>query len=235
MRCPTGEVHIWRIDLDAPVLPRETLAESLSAAERERAAKFRSSQDHDRWVVAHGAMRRILAQYAGVQPAQLVFEAQEHGKPRLAQPLPEISFSLTHTAGAALLAVAGSGRVGVDAEFIRPLSDLQAIARRFFAPAEAQEIMSQDAPAQPAAFFACWTRKEAFVKALGKGLSIPLDQFTVNVRPEDAPKLLRIDWQEPSSWYLADLSEQDMAATVAVDTPITQLRRLSFASDLSQA
>ncbi len=219
MHCPTAEVHIWRIELDVPAMPREALAALLSSAEHERAAKFRSTQDRDRWVVAHGATRRILASYVGAEPASLVFEAQEHGKPRLAQPLPEIPFSLTHTAGLALLAIAASGRVGV--------------ARRFFAPAEAQEILALNAGEQPPAFFACWTRKEAFVKALGKGLHIPLDQFTVNVTPAEPPKLTSVDWQEPSGWYLTDLSEQNLAATVAVDTPASTVRRFSFNPNLS--
>lgn len=211
-------------------MPRELLAASLSAAEHERAGKFRSEQDRERWIVAHGAMRQILARYAAMEPAALVFEAQEHGKPRLADPTPEIPFNLTHTAGLALLAIAAGGRIGVDAEFVRPLSDLQKLAERFFAPAEAEEILAMDEAAQPAAFFACWTRKEAFLKGLGKGLHVPLDQFAVNVRPDEPPRLVSVGWQEPSVWHLSDLSELNLAATIATDLPVSRVRRFTFAA-----
>jgi 4'-phosphopantetheinyl transferase len=224
-----GEVHIWRIDLDTPALPVESLAASLSTTEHERAAKFRSAQHRERWIVARGAMRQILARYAGIEPAALVFETEQLGKPRLALPEPEIPFNLTHTAGLALLAIAAGGRIGVDAEFIRPLSDLRQLAERFFSSTEAGEILSMDEGLQPAAFFACWTRKEAFLKALGKGLHAPLDQFAVNVKPDEPPRLISVDWQEPSDWYLSDLSEQNLAATVAIDTPISRVERFSFA------
>ena len=122
-------------------------------------------------------------------------------------------------AGLALLGIAESGRIGVDAESIRTGIEVEDLSRRFFAPAETEEILALAPDAQLAAFFTCWTRKEAFVKALGIGLSAPLDQFRVTVLADEPARLVSVAWDHPDRWSLVDLSEPNVAAALAVEGP----------------
>jgi 4'-phosphopantetheinyl transferase len=153
-----------------------------------------SDKSNSHWppfqTVATGALRCILATYARCEPSVLVFRAGPHRKPALAWPVGDIPFSLSHNGGLALVAVAGSGCVGIDAERIRSEVEVEDLSRRFFAPAEAAEIMALPPDAQLAAFFTCWTRKEAFVKALGGGLSVPLKSFHVSIQSSQPARLL---------------------------------------------
>lgn len=206
MKCAPGEVHVWRIELDCAAISAAALVATLSMEEEERAARFRSLKLRERWTVARGALRCILARYARCEPDVLVFRAGPHGKPALAWPVEDIPFNLSHTGGLALLAVAGNGRVGVDAETVRPEIEVADLSRRFFAPTEAAEILALSADVRLAAFFTCWTRKEAFVKALGGGLSVPLDRFHVSVRSEQPARLLWLEGESPingACWMLA--------------------------------
>jgi 4'-phosphopantetheinyl transferase len=184
----------------------------------------------ERWVAARGALRYILATYAQSKPSSLVFQTGPYGKPYLSWPVVDIPFNLSHTGSLALLAVSSEGRVGVDAEFVHSIVDLEEISRRFFAAPEADEITALAPDARLAAFFACWTRKEAFGKALGKGLLVPIDQFRVTVRAEEQPRLVSMDWPEPSRWSLADVGEPGVAATIAVDGPAPTVRHFEFAA-----
>jgi 4'-phosphopantetheinyl transferase len=230
VRCATGEVHIWRIDLISTAISLKTLEATLSDEEREKANCFRSTQLRDRWVAARGALRHIVGSYVRSKPSSLVFQTGPYGKPYLSWPVVNIPFNLSHTASLALLAISSEGRVGVDAELIYPIAELEKISRRFFAAPEADEITALAPKARLAAFFACWTRKEAFVKALGNGLHIPIDRFRVTVRAEEPPRLVSVDWHEPSRWSMADVGEPSVAATIAVDGSAAVVRRFEFAS-----
>lgn len=201
----------------------------LTLEERDRVARFRSAQLSQRWTVARGALRCILADYVESGPRSLVLEIGPHGKPELAGPGKHVLFNLSHTGGLALLAVAGAGRVGIDAETVHPEIDWESISRQFFAPAETDEILSLAADARLGAFFACWTRKEAFMKALGAGLLAGLDRFRVTVRPDQPARVISIDWDDPDRWSLVDLSEPGLAAAVAVERPVAAVRRFEFA------
>ena len=175
MRCVPGEVHVWRIELDCAGTSLSALAAVLSQNERKRGHDCDppSSASAGRSLV--GRLRCILATYARSEPRSLALQAGPHGKPELVGPGQDIPFNLAHTEGLALLAIAGSGRVGSDAEVVRVGIEMEDMSRRFFAPTEADEILALAPEARLAAFFACWTRKEVFVKALGTGLSVPLD------------------------------------------------------------
>ena len=226
--CIPGEVHLWRIELDCAATSVAVLKATLSAEELERAARFRSRELCDRWTVARGALRCILAAYSRSEPSSLVLRAGPQGKPELAWPTGNLSFNLSHTCGLALLAIAESGRVGVDAETVRPGIEVADLSRRFFAPAEADEILALPSEAQLAAFFTCWTRKEAFVKALGTGLSVPLHRFRVTVRADQPARLMAVDWDESGRWTLVDVGEPGIAATLAIEGHSPVLRRLRF-------
>jgi 4'-phosphopantetheinyl transferase len=183
-------------------------------------------------MVAHGALRCILATYARCEPDVLVFREGPQGKPALAWPVEDIPFNLTHTGGLALVAIAGSGRVGIDAETVRSEIEVEDLSRRFFAPAEAAEILALSPDAQLAAFFACWTRKEAFVKALGGGLSVPLDRFQVSVRGDEPARLLWVDGEESELWSMLDIGEPGVAAALVVEGPTPVLQRVNFVPPL---
>jgi|SRR5271165_1520084 len=226
-RCAPGEVDLWRIELDCAATSLAALRAALSQEELERAARFRSRELSDRWTVARGALRCILAMYSQSEPSSLVLKPGPKGKPELVGH-ERVSFNLSHTGGLALLAIAGSGRIGVDAEILRPGIEVAELSRRFLAPAEADEILGLPNDAQLAAFFACWTRKEALVKALGGGLSVPLDRFRVTVQADQPPRLISADWEESTQWTLVDVSEAGIAAALAVEGEAPMLRRWNF-------
>lgn len=228
MKCAPGEVHVWRIELDCAATSAAALRGTLSLEEEQRAARFRSVELCERWTVARGALRCILAAYARCEPGVLVFRAGPHGKPALTWPVEDIPFNLSHTGGLALVAIAGIGRVGVDAEAVRSEIEVEDLSRRFFAPAEAAEILALSPDARLAAFFNCWTRKEAFVKALGDGLSVPLDRFQVSVRRDQPARLLWVDGEESDHWSLLDVSEPGVAAALVVEGPAPVLQRVNF-------
>lgn len=228
MTSVAGEVHVWRIALDSPDLEVKTLAASLSLDERERASQFSRGELRDRWIVARGAMRWILSTYVRSRPSSLEFRTTRFGKPYLGSPSMSIAFNLSHTGSLAFLAVAAEGRLGIDAEFVSPVVDVEGIVRRFFAPSEKEEILQLPLEDRRAAFFACWSRKEAFVKAIGKGLHVPLDSFRVNVRPDEPPRLVSLDWHESSAWRFADIVEPAFAVTLAIDHPAPQVRCFEF-------
>lgn len=226
---PPNEVHVWCIELDCEPAVFSAFEAVLSPQERQRAERFAFDELRRRWTAAHGALRMILADYAEAAPQDIAFEAGPQGKPRLAANSSSIDFSLSHTGPLAFVAIA-SACVGIDAEVVRPEIAYQELSRHFFAPAEVEEIEALAEAQRVDAFFACWTRKEAFVKALGIGLFMALDRFQVTVRP-DAPA--RLVWVEggvelPGQWSLSDLGESGVAAAVAVRQPSANVRRFAF-------
>lgn len=165
----------------------------LSCDELHRAGRFRNPQHSRRFVVAHGRLRQRLAMLLGTAPASIRFSAGSHGKPCLAGELAEtgLQFNLSHSGGLGLVGWAWRRAVGVDIECWRPLHDEAALVRRYFSSAEAVAYGSLPQALRRAAFFAGWTRKEAFVKAVGRGLGLPLDSFTVSLGDEAGPQLLQ--------------------------------------------
>jgi 4'-phosphopantetheinyl transferase len=200
-----GEVHAWCVDLDAVDADGGAEAAGLSVDERARATRFHFARDRARFLGGRAALRHLLAGYAGTEPHALVFAQGAHGKPAL--PGTGLEFNFSHSGGCAVLAVARGRRVGVDVEQIRAERATLAVARRFFAPAEAAAVAAA-APAERAlTFFRCWTRKEAYVKARGEGLSLPLDRFEVPLGPDATSALTaaRDDHAEPMRWSLREL------------------------------
>jgi len=207
--CAADHVHVWRIDLDCTLTKIISIAAVLSEDERVRANRFRTPQLCRRWTAAHVALRNILATYCDIDPRNLIFRAGEYGKPELAWPKENVTFNLSHSGRIALAAVARERRVGVDLEMIRHSLEIEDLARRYFAPSEVSEILAVPLEARINSFFMCWTRKEAFIKALGSGLSLPLHRFRVSVTADQPASLLSTDWDEAGVWNLTDLSEKD--------------------------
>ena len=234
--CFPGEIHVWRIELDLEPLAYSVVEAVLSPDERRRAKCFIRDDLRRRWTVAHGALRMILAAYTGTPPGCLVFGTGPWGKPKLKGTASRIGFNLSHTGHLALIAISSEHEVGIDAETIRPNLDWRELSERFFASAEASEIKSLAPEIRIAAFFACWTRKEAFIKAIGRGLSMPLDSFRVTVRPDFPPRLVWLEGnqREPDKWSFEDMSESGVAAAVAVRHHSPSVHRYTFSVSSDQ-
>jgi 4'-phosphopantetheinyl transferase len=168
-------LDLWRIDLRAGCI-----GEALSPAESAQAGRFAFARDRAAYVAAHDGLRRILARYLGCSPRSLAFTVGEHGKPALADE-PALRFNLTHADDAALVAVASARAVGVDIEPVRAIADRDAVAAQHFSAAECAAIEAAPPEARDDAFYAVWTRKEAFIKCRGEGLSLPLSSFSVSL------------------------------------------------------
>lgn len=188
------QVHVWRIDWDPQEKNLDQFIKLLSIKEAHQASKFYFEADRIRYIVMRSSLRRLLGKYLEVAPADLEIAYSHHGKPYLVNLdiHKKINFNISHADRLGLIAIAMDRRVGVDLELVRQEDSIEAISQRFFTPEESKQIMSLPASLQPEAFFTCWTRKEAFIKARGEGLSIPLDQFEVSIYPKDDPKLLII-------------------------------------------
>lgn len=210
-------VHVWTLRTgasDAVVAKFEPL---LVPDEKERAARFHFDHLRRSFVVTRGALRCLLGRYLGVHPAGIRFQYGSKGKPALA-PASNVEFNLTHCGGLAAFAFTVGCPIGVDLERIRPIAEAQDIAGRFFCPEESAEILSLPPSECERAFFRCWTRKEAYIKAIGDGLSAPLDEFRVTVQPNQPAQFIHLahDTDAAKAWTLHDLClASDHAAALA--------------------
>jgi 4'-phosphopantetheinyl transferase len=210
-------VDIWRVFLDLPPDSVRSMESTLSADESERAAKFRFHKDRNRYIVSHACLRKVLAHYLRREPAQISFTLNEYGKPFL--PGEKLQFNLSHSGDLALIGVTTGRKVGVDIERIRQGISSLVIARQYFSKAEIAELQSLPPEQRVNAFFACWTRKEAYIKAQGLGLSLPLESFDVSLTAGE-PAILRAtrtDEKEAARWTLRSLpadAEHEAAAAV---------------------
>jgi 4'-phosphopantetheinyl transferase len=198
------DIWLWPLDVDGKKLAR--LMTMLGDSELARAARFRHEHDRLRFVVGRGGLREIISSYLGIPPRRLDFAVNAFGKPRLSAPRPPLHFNLSHAGGMAVLAVSDRYQVGVDLEEIRPFKE--DVAGRFFSASERHALRLVTAENYFEAFYRCWTRKEAFVKAHGAGLSFPLDAFDVSIDATGEPKLLRLDGDAVASaqWRLLDVA-----------------------------
>jgi 4'-phosphopantetheinyl transferase len=204
------DVHVWRVDLAALTTSSQPLEGTLSDEERARAHRFLRPDDRRRYVAAHGTLRCLLGRYIGAEPDRLRFAATAAGKPRLIPETsqPAVRFNLSHSSELALVGLACSREIGVDVERIRPELATEEIAERFFAPGEAATLRALPKEAQAEAFFACWTRKEAYVKARGDGLTQGLDHFEVTLAPGEVPAIRSAgdDPEAANRWSVVSLT-----------------------------
>jgi 4'-phosphopantetheinyl transferase len=223
------DVHVWRVSLDQTPTIVERFYQLLSVDEQARAARFHFEKDRQHFIVARGCLRTILARYLEIAPRKIQFTYTPYGKPELAtstsqaQPL---NFNLAHSGGFALYALTEVGEIGVDLEHVRPEFAGDEIARRFFSSDEVARLTKLPASVRHEAFFNCWTRKEAFIKAKGIGLSLPLDQFDVTMTPSEPVALLRTRWDENEAarWSLKAIDVgPGYVAAVALASPDWQL------------
>jgi 4'-phosphopantetheinyl transferase len=174
------EVHSWCASLDVPPETSARLFATLTPGERNRSARFHFEPDRQRFIVAHGVLRHLLACYLQTEPARIDFVYNACGKPGLSCEFgSRLKFNLSHSAGRALIAIAIASDVGVDLEYTDWHADYVDIARRFFSKDEVACLIALPSALQAEAFFECWTKKEAYLKACGEGLAKPLDSFSV--------------------------------------------------------
>ena len=204
-----NEVHVWRAQLELPPSQVQRLRGILTDDELDRANRFSFEIDRQRFIAARGTLRSILSRYMTFNPGRLRFYYDQYGKPFLA---PEFSstllnFNLSHSGSMALYAMTRNMEIGVDLERVRSDFEYEEIAKRFFSLNEVSILRKIPIEKKLEAFYNCWTRKEAYIKAQGKGLSLPLDSFEVSFAPGEPPILLitRDEPQERSLWTLLDL------------------------------
>jgi len=217
------EIHVWRQKLNSEFAGVELFGRTLSADELQRAGRFRFDAGRNEYIVACGTLRVLLGAYLNIPPRQLLFTYSKYGRPSLVNdsPASDINFNVSHSGGVALFAFVRGRRIGIDVECVRRDFETSEIAERFFSTAERAALRDLPQEQRHEAFFRCWTRKEAYIKALGEGLSHPLDQFDVSLAPEVPAILLatRPDAQEVRRWKLWDIEVPgDYAAALAAET-----------------
>lgn len=233
LRLTLNEVHIWRINLARPDDEVQRCRRLLSGDEVERADRFYFDKDRGRFTVARAAMREILSRYTGVAAMDLHFSYGPRGKPELSGGLEQsgIKFNLSHSSECALLAVTLGLIVGVDIEWIKADFATDEIAERFFSVTEVENLRSLAASQRAEAFFSCWTRKEAYIKALGEGFSIPLDSFAVAFSHGMTPALLyvKVDPGEVERWSMYNIVAGDgYKAAVVVQGKRHRLKQMEW-------
>ena len=219
---PPDDVHVWQVEHGDGLLLEGLSREVLTPEERSRADRFRFARDRDAFLTTRIVLRQLLARYTGIAPQALGFVQGERGKPGLATG--GIEFNVSHSGSVSLLAFAHRS-VGVDVEWIRPVADMDAIVGRYFGPGECRQWAEVAVEERGRAFFSGWTRKEAYVKAVGEGLSLPLESFEVTIDANEAPRFLNVP-----GWSLYDLEIAGYAAALAVSGTFCEIRawRLGF-------
>ena len=233
---PRDEVHVWRAAIEVSASRLAPLYELLGSDERARADRFRFEDDRRRFTVARGVLRSILARYLDVEPAAIEFRYGAHGKPSLkgkADGL-DVRFSLSHSHGLGLHAFAIGREIGVDVEHMRPNTEVMGVARHSFSPVEVEALTGLSAGQRCEAFFECWTRKEAFIKAHGGGIALGLSRFDVTLRPGEPAALLRFDGDpaEAARWSMRSLDAgEGYKAALAVEGKDWDLRCWDYPND----
>jgi 4'-phosphopantetheinyl transferase len=192
------EVHLWNGRIAAGEECFSELYGRLSQDEIEKANGLHFDKDRRSYIVCRGLLRFILAAYLELEPTEIQFQYGSQGKPFL--PNQAMHFSVGHSADRVLYAFSRTCDVGIDLEHVRELRDADMLAQRFFAPSECGELRDTSPAARTRAFLCCWTRKEAYIKATGQGLSLPLDSFHVPTTPEPAEKLKIMIWPGAHLW-----------------------------------
>ena len=234
---PADEVHVWRVSLNLPEKQVRTLREILHEDELQRADRFQFSEHRRHFIVARGVLRMLLGRYLCKSPVQIGFEYNRYGKPFLGNRNPDLylegfpgcvtaddtkddtlEFNLSHSGRTALYAFSRNRKVGIDVEWTsRRIDDIEQIVRRFFSPQEVEVFSKLPEPLKRKAFLICWTRKEAYIKAQGKGLSIELDGFDVMPRLGETT-WMTLDAGQGGCWTIRTfVSDGDYIAAVAAE------------------
>lgn len=206
-----GMVHIWPVWLrarDRAVARGEAV---LSQRERQRADAFRLAHLRRNFVLKHGCLRALLAGYLDIAPEDVQVRVEPSGKPYVVSSTSDLHFNQSDSGEMAVFAFALGRELGVDIELERAIPDLEQLAIRFFSPEETDDLLGLPPEQRARAFVAAWTRKEAYLKTIGEGLRVPLDQFRVTLRPDDKPSIVHIGGDRVSarSWCVSSFQPAD--------------------------
>lgn len=234
--CQADEVHVWRINLNLPSAQLWQLQTLLAPDEQDRARQFRFQPDRDHFTATRGCLRLLLGRYLSIEPEALQFCYGPYGKPALQSKTEKaISFNVSHSQGWALIAVSQGQSVGIDLEKIRPNYLWQAVSRQIFSAREQAVLQALPTAAQCSAFFKTWTFKEAYVKATGEGLSMPLAQLEILEDIDTAQTTLTLqgDAEVGRRWSLQPLRPMlNYAAALATAAELTTIRCWHWNNDL---
>lgn len=210
LHLPANEVHVWRMPLDWPTAQVAELRRYLNSAEQQRADRFHFPQHRAHYTAARAVLRILLGRYLQAAPQALSLTYNDYGKPALATPAlqPPLHFNVSHSGALALYAFTYNRHVGVDVEQMRPNVDFLALSKQVFSPQEQQRFRLLPSAQIMDAFYNGWTRKEAFIKAKGMGLSLPLDQFDVTMVPGEPARLCATTFNPPEveQWSMIELA-----------------------------
>lgn len=221
----TQEIHLWRANLDLPAEKLAHLKSFLSEDELQRAQRFKFDKHRHRFIAARGTLREILSCYLNIPPADIRFSYQAHGKPYVEGS--SIYFNMSDSDDVALYGLTKTHEIGVDIEFMRDQTNVEGVAMRFFSEQEQGQFQQIADDKKRDAFFFGWTCKEAFLKALGSGLSFPLEDFSVNIDPHLPAKLLEIRGNSvaANTWFLQSFQPTtDFMAAIAVNGGASQVK-----------
>lgn len=222
LRLSNEFVDVWRTRLDLSIDTVNNYLATLSKDERARADRFKARSKRKEFIITRGLLRKTLAQTLDIDPSSLEFDYAEHDKPFLPAATlgVPISFNVSHSHNQALVALTLDRAIGIDIEKIRQDVSFEKLAARFFSKQESQALEKLDKNTLPKAFFACWTRKEAFVKALGDGISFGLSEFSVSVDPYETNVSLLTHWNtgESSNWSIVNIkADEYYIGALAID------------------
>ena len=240
LRVVSGEVHIWGSFLDVDDETIKRLFTLLSAHEQQQALRFHFDRHCRQHIAAHGLVRSILGKYLDIEPKLLAFCTNPYGKPYLFsdQKNSAILFNVSHSHNLSVIAISSGLEVGIDIEYTNREMDFMEIANRFFSKGEINKLKSLSEDLQKDAFFRCWTRKEAYLKGKGRGLSMALDRFEVSLLPNDSPSILASD-DSPAdvySWHLYDITPlSDYIGALSVADEIDTVKYFNAASLLGKS
>lgn len=205
------EIHLWTVPLAAVGTEKYGILEVLSPDERKRAEAFRFDRHRNSFILGRALLRFILGEYLGRAPRDIIFSYGANGKPALNDSNPPLHFNLAHSENRVVYAFTQAGELGVDIELVRSLPDFESIARSFFSAAERDQVLGLPADQRAEGFFNCWTRKEAYLKAVGDGLMVPLNSFQVSLLPGQPAAFIQLsgDRYAMSQWSLFHLDFPD--------------------------
>jgi len=224
-------VHVWPVSIQAPDAVVEQFRAVLTPDETDRAGRFRFPHLQRAFILSRGVLRLLLGRYLNTAPGAIEFSYGSKGKPALAASENRLQFNASHSGDLALYAFTMDCEIGVDVEAIRPMPDIEDVARRFFCVEETAELMALPSAQREHGFFLCWTRKEAYIKATGDGLSTPLDTFCVTLHPGEPAAMIHLkrDPTAARAWTLHNLiPAPGYAAALAYRDSLRPLKTLPF-------
>lgn len=227
------EVHLWHGELDLDPRALFEIKKSLPNYEVVKSKRFQFERDRNRFLATRAILRNLLANYLKEDPTDFEFDQGSHGKPKLIHPkgMNQLLFNLSHSENRAIFAFSWSCELGVDIECHREITDLATIAKTNFNRNEWSSLLRLPKEDHLAAFFRCWTRKEAFIKAIGEGLSYPLDQFEVSFLNDEPTQVVWAQREQPSHWWIWNLPVGHRAsAALAANDADLQLNTMDFSS-----